>query len=140
MLQSTDPGGVDHFAQDVPCGGVGEDFGGRAVQLNEVERFNAEVRPGSVVPGEHSLSGVVLGLLGDSAPHLRRDEGPEHIVHGRAIAPDEALGAPIAVDVGGVDEVDVGVQRRIEYLRGRFGADIAPIGSELPGADSDDRS
>ena len=81
----------------------------------------------------------VLGvLLRHAAPHLRRDERPltgklrEH-------AADQALAAAVAVDVGGVDERDAGLERGLNRLDAVALADVAPVAAELPRAEADAR-
>ena len=44
--------------------------GGRAVQLDQVERVDAQVGPGPVGPGAEVVQGVQGGVLGDPAAHL----------------------------------------------------------------------
>ena len=63
------------------------------------------------------LAGVVLGDLLDAPPHLRRDEHAGIGVAGEHLAAD-ALAAPVAVDVGGVDEGDARLDRGVEHRGG----------------------
>ena len=107
---------------------------GRAVQLHQIQRVDAEVRPRVVVPGAEVLGAVVLEGLLHAPPHLGG--------HGDArVAPQqgahEPLGPAVPVDVGGVEEVHAGrdrrLQRRVRVLLGH----LAPGGADLPGAEAD---
>ena len=53
-------------------------------------------------------------------------------------AADQLLAAPVAVDVGGVDQGDAGVDRRAQHGERIVLADSAPVGAELPGAEPGD--
>jgi len=50
---------------------------------------------------------------------------------------DDALAAPVAVDVGGVDEGDAGLDRGAEGRKRLVLVDLTPVGAELPGAKAD---
>ena len=50
---------------------------------------------------------------------------------------DELLAAPVAVDVGGVEEGDPGVDGGVQHGERVVLADLAPVGAELPGAEAD---
>ncbi len=53
-------------------------------------------------------------------------------------AADEGLAAPVTVDVGGVEEGDSRLDRRVEH-RHRVGVvDLAPVTPELPATETDD--
>jgi hypothetical protein len=51
----------------------------------------------------------------------------------------ELLAASIAVHVSRIEEGDARVERGFERLAGGLGADVPPVGSQLPGAQADDR-
>jgi len=53
-------------------------------------------------------------------------------------AADDPLAAPVAVDVGGVDERDAGVDGSVDDRHGVGLRDLAPVGAELPGPEADD--
>ena len=115
------------------------DHGGRrAVQLHEVEPLDPEVLARAVVPLAEARRRVLGVLLRHAAPHLRRDERP---LTGklREDAADQALAAAVAVDVGGVDERDAGLERGLDRLDAVALADVAPVAAELPRAEADAR-
>ncbi len=51
---------------------------------------------------------------------------------------DERLAAPVTVDVGGVEEGDSRLDRRVEHCHGVGVVDLAPVTAELPAAETDD--
>ena len=57
----------------------------------------------------------------------------------REEAADQLLAAPVAVDVGGVEQRDAGVDGRGEDVQGVLLVDVTPVRAELPGAEPDDR-
>src|SRR5206468_1321814 len=52
-------------------------------------------------------------------------------------AADQLLRAPVAIDVGGVDEIDAAIERRIERGERILVVDRPPIGADRPAAKSD---
>lgn len=64
--------------------------------------------------------------------------GDEHLRVRTAlqVAADQLLAAAVAVDVGGVEEGDTGLDRGIQHRQGVLLPDVAPVGTELPGAES----
>ena len=52
-------------------------------------------------------------------------------------ASDQAFAPTVAVDVGGVDEGDARIQRGLERGDRVALRDVAPVGAELPGAETD---
>ncbi len=52
---------------------------------------------------------------------------------------DELLTAPVAVDVGGVEERHARVERRPQHVEGVVLRHRAPVGAELPAAEADHR-
>jgi hypothetical protein len=107
------------------------------VQLHQVQPVDAQVGaaavgPGTQVLGRERLRHVRVG----AAPALRR-----HGDVGTALgeeARDELLAAPVAVDVGGVEEGDPGVDGRVQH-RERVGVvDTPPVGTQLPAPQPDD--
>ncbi|QAY73036.1 MFS transporter [Agromyces protaetiae] len=124
--------GVERVEHDV----VAVDGRRRAVQLHEVERGDAEVLPRAVGPRAEVLEDVVLGYLRHPPPHLGRDRHARVGVRGEPAA-DDRLAAAVAVDVGRVEHRDARGVRRVEH-RERVGfVDIAPVGAELPRAETD---
>ena len=126
---------VDELVERVEDGVVLVDLVGRAVQLHEVDPLDAEVRARARVPGAKRLAVVVLRQLLDAPAHLRRDEDLRVT---RAQLAAELLAAAVAVDVGGVEERDPGLDGRVEHGVRRLRRDRAPVGAELPGAEADD--
>ena len=105
------------------------------MQLHEVDALDVEVRARARVPGAERLAVVVLGQLLDAPAHLRRDEDLRVT---RVQLAAELLAAPVAVDVGGVEERDPGIDGSVEHGVRRLRRDRAPVGAELPGAEADD--
>lgn len=116
---------------------AGVDGGGRAVQLHQVEAVHAEVAAGAVVPGAEVVQDVVLGDLFDPAAHLG---GDQHMQIGAAAEEggDGLLAAPVAVDVGGVEEGHPRLGRRLQHGEGFLVVDVSPVGAQLPGAETHD--
>ena len=110
----------------------------RAVQLHEVERSMPRLRPRAVDPRAEVVGRVVLRHLLDAAAHLGGDREARVRVLGEEAA-DELLAAAVAVDVGGVEEGDARLRRRLEHVPGVGLGDLAPVGAELPGAEPDHR-
>ena len=106
----------------------------RAVQLNQIHGVDAEVGARALVPCAEVLRRVVLGELLDPASHLGRHEDLRMAFQQRSV---ELLAAPVAVDVGGVEEGDAGVHRRLERRLGVARIDRSPVGAELPRPEPD---
>ena len=126
---------LDQPVQRVVGGVVVDRRARRAVQLHEVEGVDGEVAAGPVGPRAEVLERVVLRHLVDPAAHLRG--------HGQALvvaqeAADDLLAAAVAIDVGGVEEGDAGLDRGLQHGGGVALAHRAPVGAELPGAEADD--
>jgi hypothetical protein len=117
----------------------GEHGGRRAVQLDQVEPVGAQVDPGPVGPGAEVFQRVVLWSLLDPAAHLGRDHNALPGVAGQE-APDDALAAPVAVDVGRVEERDSGLDRGPQHLHRVGLGHVPPVRAELPGAEPDHRN
>ena len=126
---------ADELIERVEDGVVPVDLVGRAVQLHEVDPLDPEVLARARIPGAERLAVVVLGKLLDAPAHLRRDEDLRVAC---MQLPAEPLAAPVAVDVGRVEEGDAGVDGRVEHGVRVLRADAPPIGAELPGAEADD--
>jgi hypothetical protein len=112
------------------------DGGRRAVQLHEVERVLSEVRPRPVRPLPEVLERVRLGGLWQAAAHLGGD-GERHGRVRRQEGADDALAAPVAVDVRRVEQRDAGLGARLEHGPGVGLGDVAPVAAQLPGAEAD---
>ena len=117
-------------------GAGGEHRRRRAVQLDQVEAVDPEVGPRAVGPGTEVRQRVVLRLLIGPAAHLGGDHDGAARLLGQEPA-DDLLAAPVAVDVGGVEEGDAGLGRSPQHGQGVGLADRAPVGTELPGAEAD---
>ena len=111
--------------------------GGRAMQLQQVQGVHLQVAQAAVDPVLQVGGAVAFhGLRGQPASGLGRDEGT--IAPALAQHPgDQPLRVAIAVDIGGVDEIQPGIQRRMQ--RGhRFGiVHLAPGGADRPGSEAD---
>src|SRR6185312_12219653 len=71
-------------------------------------------------------------------PELSREDPARSVTACEVIA-DQCLGEMITVALGGVDEVDAAVRRRIEDLVGLSLAEVdSPFAAQLPGAKADD--
>src|SRR5262249_42460759 len=55
-------------------------------------------------------------------------------------AADDALTAPVAVDVGRVEEGDPGLDRRAQHVHRVGLGHVAPVRAELPGTQADHRN
>jgi len=51
---------------------------------------------------------------------------------------DETLRSAVAIDVGGVEERDAGLDGALEHLPRLLLAHLAPVGAELPATQADD--
>ena len=114
----------------------GDDVGGWAVELHQVQGVDAEVLARPLGPAAESLFRVVLAQLVDASPHLRRD-GDAVIGSRCEELSDERLRATVTVDIGGVEEGHPGVGGCREHGKRSILVDRPPIGSELPRAEAD---
>src|SRR5690348_13828133 len=105
------------------------------MELNEIEWRHSQVVPGPVVPGEEGIAVVVLGELIDAPAHLR---GDEQVGMPAVELAAELLTAPVAVDVGCVEERDALGDGGLERGHRVVGRDVAPVGAELPRTKADD--
>src|SRR5690606_6211275 len=122
----------------VEGGGGLDHLGGRAMQLYEVERVDAEIAAAAVGPGAERLGRIVLGPLLGAPAHLGGDHDAV-VGMGGEEPPDQRLAAAVAVDVGGVEEGDAAGEGCLEHRHRVDFADFAPVGAELPGAQADRR-
>ena len=95
------------------------------------------LRARAVVPGQEGLAVVVLGHLLDAPAHLRGHGQPAPGWRAQQLAA-ELLAAPVAVDVGGVEEGDARLDGGVEGRARVVGVDLAPVGAELPGPEPND--
>ena len=114
----------------------------RPVHLVEVDRLHAEGGEAALERHPQVLGGGLPPDAQAGVADLPRDpalRGDDHVVPPVPDdLPDDPLGAPLAVDVGGVDPVDPRVERGVA---GRLGVGVlgpAPAPAEHPGAESDD--
>ncbi len=126
---------MNHLVERLEHGVVREHAVRRAVKLDEVERGHRQVLTRAIVPCEERVAVVVLGHVVDAAPHLRRYE---HVWVTTVQLTAELLAAAVAVDIGGVEKGDAGIDRGLQRLGRVLGCDIAPVCAELPGAKTDD--
>ena len=115
-----------------------DDFAWWTVQLDEVEGVGAQVRPRAVGPGAEVRHRVVLQALTGAPTHLRGHERVEPRV-GREELGDALLAAAVAVDVGRVEHRHAGLHRCLQDRLGGVGTNLAPVRTELPGAQGDHR-
>src|SRR5690606_4293949 len=111
--------------------------GRRAMQLQQVEGLDLQVAAAAVDPLLQVLRGVAGHLLpGQATPGLGRHEralAAALLEHAR----DQALGMAVAVHVGGVDEIQAGIQRRVQRGDRLAVVDRAPGRADRPGAEAD---
>ena len=101
---------VDEGVQGVEDPVVGVDGGRRAVQLDQVDGVDAEVASGCGPASHGTLSSVNASGTSGSArrPILVATVTPSSAVLAQGPA-DQLLAATVAVDVGGVEERDAGL-------------------------------
>src|SRR5690606_18637128 len=111
--------------------------GRRAMQLQQVEGLDLQVAAAAVDPLLQVLRDVAGHLLpGQATPGLGRHEralAAALLEHAR----DQALGMAVAVHVGGVDEIQAGIQRRGQRGDRLAVVDRAPGRADRPGAEAD---
>ena len=139
-LLDADPVGAHEAVLDQPVAGL--EHGGRvvrlprrAVQLDEVDDVDAEVLARALEPDAQVLLGVVLHPLLDPAPELGRDH--ERLVPLAEQPADQPLRAAVAVDVGGVEERDPGVDGGVERVERLRVVGLAPRAADRPGSEPD---
>ena len=109
---------------------------GDAVQLRQVQRVPLQPPQGGLRRGAHPGLGVVVGIQGTAA-ELGGDEDVLAAVLPQEAA-DQRLAPAVAVNVGGVEEVHPGVQRRGEDGERGIVVHVPPVGpAELPAAEAD---
>src|ERR687894_300954 len=110
---------------------------GWAVELEEIQRLDAEVPEAPLDEGREVLGVVPFGgVRVEAAAGLGRDED----LVARAVLEqpaDELLAAAIAVDVGGIEKVDAEVYGAVEGGVGVVLAHGPPLAAEGPGAEAD---
>ena len=112
---------------------------GRAVQLHEVERVDAEVLAAAVGPGAQGVGGERLGHVRVGAAAALGHDGQAGVGPLAQQPADEPLAAAVAVDVGRVEHRHAGVDRGVQHRHGVVLAHRAPVGTELPAAQADHR-
>ena len=114
------------------------EVGRRAVELDEVERLDLEVFQAAVDPAAEVLVTVAGdGLLRQAAAGLGRDEHVGAPARRFQDLGDDPFRAAVAIDVGGVDEGDAGVERGVERRDRVAFLDLAPASADRPGAEAD---
>jgi len=108
----------------------------RAVQLDEIERIGLEIAEAAVDEGGQILPAVPGGIVRvEATAGLGRDD---RLFAARLQRTgDPLLGAPVTIDIGGVDEVDPAIERGIEGGGGILVAHRPPVGAERPAAEPD---
>ncbi len=110
----------------------------RAVQLDQVERVDAEVGAGAIGPGPEVVEREVRRVLLGAAAHLGGDQDVE-VGPCTQVFADQLLASAVAVDVRGVEERHAGIGRTVEHGDRLVMGHIAPVGTELPRAEAHDR-
>jgi hypothetical protein len=104
----------------------------RTVQLQQIERIDAQVGEAVVHPGLKVLAAVPFGhLRGQPPARLGRHDQPFAGTLAEELA-DEPFAAAVAVDVRGVDERGARVDRRVERLHRLLVVDRAPESANRP--------
>ena len=107
----------------------------RTVELDEIDRLDAQVLARTVEPGAQVLVRVVLDLERHPPAELRRhDERLAALLQERR---DQPLGTAVAVDVGRVEERDAGVDSGSHRRQRRGVVGLAPAAADRPGAEPD---
>ena len=108
---------------------------GEAVELHEIDGLDAEVVTRTLDPAAEVVVGVEGEIEWYTAPELRRHD--ERLRPLAQELPDKALGAAVAVHVGGVDEGHARVDGGVEGRQRLAVVDGAPIGADAPGSEAD---
>ena len=108
-----------------------------AVELDEVQRLDAQVLAAAVRPGPERLGRVARHVQGRAPAHLGGDE--ERLAGALGQEPaDHPLAPPVAVDVRGVDEVHAGIGRRVQRPQAVGVVHRAPVRPDGPRPEADD--
>ena len=105
------------------------------MQLHEVHGVDAEVLARALEPAAKVLVGVETGIERRPPPELGRDDEPFCSLTEKA--PDQALRAPVPVDVGGVEERDPGIDRGMQRGKRLLLVGLAPGAADRPRAETD---
>ncbi len=132
-----DLAGRDQVVEDAEHLRAVVDLRVRAVQLEQVDRAPSRGCAGCGRPRRRGCRGCSpRGSARQPAAGLRGDE--DALAPALAAQPrDQPLAAPVAVDVGGVDEVDARVDRRVQRPQRLLVVDGAPGATDRPGAEAD---
>src|SRR5512132_232253 len=127
-----DLAGTNHVIEDAVDLFTAEDRGRRAMQLQQIDRIGREVLQAPIDPRGEVVAGVAGGRLRRQPPsRLRRHVDP--LAWPLLAEPrDEALASPVTVDVRGVDEVDAGVDRRMQRADRFLVVDRTPRSTDRP--------
>ena len=105
------------------------------MELDEVDRVDAEVLARALEPGTQVRLGVALEHLRRAAAELGRDD--ERLVALAEQLRDQPLRAAVAVDVRRVEERDPGVDRRVQRLERLRIVGLSPGAADRPGSEPD---
>jgi hypothetical protein len=111
----------------------------RAVELEQVDRVHLQVPQATINPPFEVLAAVALGRLRRQAAARFRRHVDRLALALATEARHQPLAAPVAVDVGRVDEVGAGVDRGVEGAHRLLVVDGAPCAADRPGAEADRR-
>ncbi len=116
-----------------------ENFGRRAMKLDQIQAFDAEVLQAAIDEAFEIGLGIAVG-------HMRAQPsaglGRHHWTLTAARLQDignDLFRAAIAIDVGGVDEGHAGIEGGVQRCAAIGLADIAPRAADLPGPEADIR-
>ena len=128
--------GLDEFVEEGKDLGAVVDGGGGAVELEEFEAVGFEVFEGAVHEGGEILAVVAAGGVGVEAAAGLGGDVELGVGAVAAEAGEEAFGVAVAVNVGGVEEVDAEVEGFVEGGEGLVIADGAPTAADGPATEA----
>ncbi len=111
--------------------------GWQAVELHEVQGLHAQVLAAAIRPRPERLGRVARHVQGRAPAHLGGDEECLAGALGQEAA-DHPLAPPVAVDVGGVDEVHASVGSRVQGSQAVGVVHRAPVRPDRPCPEADD--
>ena len=128
--------GRDEFVERLEQFGTEIGVRRRAMQLQQIERIDAEILAAAIDEG------FEIGLR-IALQHMRIEPAPRLGRHDRALAPallehlaNDPLRAAVAIDVGRIDEIDPGVERSVQRLARIRVGDVAPCAADRPGTET----
>jgi hypothetical protein len=109
------------------------------VELQQIQRVGLQIAEAALDPGGEIVAAVALdGLRRQPPAGLGRDVN--RFARPFAAQPrDQPLAAPVAVDIGGVDEIDTRVDGGVQCAHRLLVVDRAPRSADRPGAETNGR-